>query len=90
MAGKRSKQRKGGSGHGKKRSGGVAQPTSVPRNPPPRREEEEYSGTMMGMRSGFKRMANTDGEKKKNSLWNWLSWIALGAALLFLFQKYGC
>ena len=88
MAGKRSKQKKG---QKQRRGAGAGSGGGAPRNAPSKtREQEEYTGTMMGMRSGFKRVAQTEGGKGSSRIWNVLTWVAAGVAVVFLVQKFAC
>lgn len=87
MAGQNSKMKKGR----KAKSGGGKKKTPRAARPPRETEEEEYSGTMMGLRSGFKKVAAGESSSKKgNPIWNWLSWAALAAAALFVLNRFAC
>ena len=88
MAGKRSKQKKGQKQRrGASAGGGSSKPRNAAAKP---RQEDEYQGTMMSMRSGFKRVAQTDGGKGSSGIWNLLTWVAAGVAVVFLVQKFAC
>ncbi len=87
MAGQNSKRKKGQ----KASAGGGKKSTNRAPRPPREDEEEEYQGTMMGLRSGFKKVAAGESGKKKSSpIWNWLSWAALAAAALFVLNRFAC
>lgn len=86
MAGQNSKSKKGQKA---KAGGGKKQTPRAPR-PSAASEEEEYSGTLMGLRSGFKKVAAGESSKKSSPIWNWLSWAALGAAVLFVLNRFAC
>jgi hypothetical protein len=87
MAGQNSKKKKGQ----KARAGGGKKSTPRSAAPSAPKEEEEYQGTMMGLRSGFKKVAaGESGKKSSNPIWSWLSWAALGAALLFVLNRFAC
>ena len=86
MAGKRSARRKashtGRKGRKKRR---------------PEEEEEPSGGTMMGMRSGFKKVAGTakskdsaDSKAKKTDFLSIITYAALAGAIVYLISRFTC